>query len=287
MMEHVICVDLGGTKAHVAHISKAGIGTVQRYDVPNDGTKSQVNNFIEQIIGSHYTSDCIGIAMGVPSSVRSKDGYVIETVNIPNWQGVPLQSMLSTKFNQSVRVLNDANCFTFGEYCYGPNLLTDNLVGVTLGTGLGSGIVLNGELYTGKNGSAGEFGSFPYLNGVIEDYTSGKFFKRLAKDGAAEAEKAKLGNKESTELFDQLGMHLGRALSQVLLAFDPDKIVLGGSVAQSFDLFSHSMFSTLEREAHPDLVSHIDIQPSRVKYAPLLGAYAIFNQGKTNFEGVI
>ncbi|MBE0367932.1 ROK family protein [Pseudoalteromonas aurantia] len=275
-MSHIICIDLGGTKAHVAQVSKSGLGQVYRHDVPRRGTKQEVNDFIEYLVESNMTRQSTGIAIGVPSAVRISDGHIIDTVNIPNWHDVSLKHNLMHRFCVETYVQNDANCFTLGEYYYGPHLPTDNLVGVTLGTGLGSGIVLNGALYTGRNGFAGEFGSFPYLDGIIEDYTSGQFFKRFATDGAKEAEKANLGDLKALNMFVQLGEHLGNALAHVLLAFDPDKIVLGGSVAHSFPLFSQSMFSTLKQRSHSALAEHVQVQPSRLQYAPLLGAYAGF-----------
>ncbi|RJE78403.1 sugar kinase [Pseudoalteromonas sp. MSK9-3] len=275
-MSGVLCIDLGGTKAHVAEVSNNGLGKVHRYDVPSRGSKQAVLAFIEQIIAVHLSVQCMGISLGVPSSVRVADGYIIETVNIPNLHSVSLKEWLYSKFGLPVVVHNDANCFTFGEYQYGSHLPCNNLIGITLGTGLGSGVVLNGELYIGSNGFAGEFGSFTYLEGIVEEYTSGQFFKLLGLDGAQEAEKAKLGDTKSKALFNQFGQHLGHAISLILLAFDPDKIVLGGSVTQSYSLFKSSLFSSLSEHSHEMLVSHLCVQPSRLQYAPLLGSFALF-----------
>ncbi|KAF7771413.1 glucokinase [Pseudoalteromonas citrea] len=275
-MTGVLCIDLGGTKAHVVEVSQNGLGKVHRYDVPSQGSKREVLAFIYQIITSHLNASCIGISLGVPSSVRVADGYIIETVNIPNWHSVSLKELLCSKFGLPVVVHNDANCFTYGEYQYGSHLPCDNFVGITLGTGLGSGVVLNGELYTGSNGFAGEFGSFTYLEGIVEGYSSGQFFKLQGLDGAQEAEKAMLGDAKSQMLFDQFGVHLGHALSLILLAFDPDKIVLGGSISLSYSLFKSSLFSSLSEHSHEMLVSRLCVQPSRLQYAPLLGSFALF-----------
>lgn len=285
-MSTIVSVDLGGTKAQVARVDEQGVYDTRRYSVPATATKSQVNDFITGIVAEQLTEQCCGIAIGVPGMVDLSSGTVLETVNIPAWQDVPLAAQLNAYFSLPVVVNNDVNCFTMGEYCYGHHYLSGtglhtpvpNLLGVCLGTGLGAGLVFDGRLYSGRHCAAGEFGSFPYQDGILEHYTSGQFFLKRGTNGAEQALLAQQGDRYAQSLFDEFGSHLGYAIAQTLLAFDPDKIVLGGSVSQSYDLFERAMWQSLARQTHPALFKRLEIAVSKLEHAALRGAYKLFQQ---------
>ncbi|WP_278404328.1 ROK family protein [Pseudoalteromonas ruthenica] len=276
-MKNVVCIDLGGTKALAARVDGVNLSAPIRRPVPCQGEKEQINAFVLELVRSTIDEHSQGIAIGVPSMVEMQSGRVLETVNIPSWHNVALQQLLQTHFELPVVVHNDANCFAMGEYCYGGHQV-QNLVGVCLGTGLGAGIVIDGTLYSGKHAAAGEFGSFPYRDGIIEHYTSGQFFKRQGLEGGEQALLAQQGDAYAKALFTELGTHIGYALAQVMLAFDPDKVVLGGSVARSYSLFAETMRHALSKQAHPILVEALQLSPGQLEYAPLLGAYALFER---------
>ncbi|MDK1288208.1 ROK family protein [Pseudoalteromonas umbrosa] len=275
----VVCIDLGGTKALCGLAKKGRIAQVKRYPVPASGTKQEVTNYIMELVKNTITDECVGIAIGIPGVVNSDTGEVFEVTNIPAWRDVQLSELLCQRFNVPVLVHNDVNCFTYGEYRYGEhgrvNFPCKNILGVCLGTGLGAGVVINKQLYTGRYGLAGEFGSAPYLNKTIEDYCSGQFFKQRGTDGELEYLSAKAGNTSSLKLFEQLGTHLGIAFAHMQLAYDPDVIVMGGSVTQSYDLFGESMVSTFTQY---EQCKQLNIRISQLPYAPLLGAFALFEQ---------
>ncbi|MCO7190584.1 MULTISPECIES: ROK family protein [unclassified Pseudoalteromonas] len=285
-MSMIVSVDLGGTKAQVARVDEQGVYDARRYSVPATATKSQVNDFITGIVAEQLNTQCCGIAIGVPGMVDLSSGTVLETVNIPAWQDVPLAAQLNAYFSLPVVVNNDVNCFTMGEYCYGHHYLSGtglhtpvpNLLGVCLGTGLGAGLVFDGRLYSGRHCAAGEFGSFPYRDGILEHYTSGQFFLKRGTNGAEQALLAQQGDRYAQSLFDEFGSHLGYALAQTLLAFDPDKIVLGGSVSQSYDLFERAMWQSLARQTHPALFKRLEIAVGTLEHAALRGAYKLFQQ---------
>ncbi|ALU45973.1 ROK family protein [Pseudoalteromonas rubra] len=285
-MSKIICVDLGGTKAQVARVDEQGVYEARRYSVPASETKTQVNEFITGIIAEQLSNDCCGIAIGVPGMVDLSNGTVLETVNIPAWQDVPLAAQLTTHFSLPVVVNNDVNCFTMGEYFYGRHYQSgapfyqpvSNLMGVCLGTGLGAGLIFDGRLYSGRHCAAGEFGSFPYRDGILEQYTSGQFFLERGTNGAEQAMLAQQGDRYAQSLFDEFGSHLGFALAQTLLAFDPDKIVLGGSVSKSYDLFQRSMWKSLAGQTHPALFKQLEIQVGELEHAALRGAYKLFQE---------
>ncbi|WP_052262393.1 ROK family protein [Pseudoalteromonas luteoviolacea] len=275
----VVCIDLGGTKALCGIAKQGHIASVKRYPVPASGSKQAVTDYIIELVRKTITEECVGVAIGIPGVVNSATGEVFEVTNIPAWRDVPLSQVLCERFNVPVLVHNDVNCFTYGEYRYGEHggklAPCKNILGVCLGTGLGAGVVIDRQLYTGRYGLAGEFGSAPYLGKTIEDYCSGQFFKQRGTDGELEYLSAKAGNVQSLKLFEQLGTHLGIAFAHMQLAYDPDVIVMGGSVTQAFDLFGERMFASFTQY---EQCKQLNIRVSQLPHAALLGAFALFEQ---------
>lgn len=278
MSQTLLCVDLGGTKALVAKVSANGIQSKSYFDVDAEASKEQTNQFLCDIIAQSIDETCQGIVIGVPSMVVMDTGEVIETVNIPNWKNVQLKEVLGQVFNLPVLVHNDANCFAMGEYCQGQYDHDTNLIGICLGTGLGAGLILNGALYTGKHAAAGEFGSFSYQDGIIEHFTSGQYFKRQGLTGKSIYQQALNNDPQALQLFEELGRHLAHAIAHVVLAFDPDVVVLGGSVAQSAPFFLPSVHRHLVGLVNPVILASLDIRVSELgDNAPLLGSHALFS----------
>ncbi|CAM3799715.1 MULTISPECIES: ROK family protein [Pseudoalteromonas] len=277
MSQTLLCVDLGGTKALVAKVTAVGVIEKRYFDVDSNASKAQMNEFLCKIIEQVIDSSCQGIVIGVPSMVLMETGEVIETVNIPDWKNVQLKPLLSEYFNLPVLVHNDANCFAMGEFSQGRFNADTNLIGICLGTGLGAGVVLNGQLYTGKHSAAGEFGSFAYRNGIIENYTSGQFFIEQGTTGKLLYERALANDVDAQAQFSEFGKHLAHAINQVILAFDPDVITLGGSVAKASAYFLPSLRGQLAKLVNPIIFHALDIRVSTLgDDAPLLGGYALF-----------
>ncbi|KZN55112.1 hypothetical protein N474_16715 [Pseudoalteromonas luteoviolacea CPMOR-2] len=279
MAGKIVCIDLGGTKALCGVAHQGVVSNVKRYPVPSAATKQEVTDFLIEVISHSFTAECNGIAIGIPGVVDSESGYVFEVTNIPSWKNIHLSHILKKRFNVPVLVHNDVNCFAYGEFKYGAHFdrgrPCQTILGVCLGTGLGAGIVIAGQIYTGKKGLAGEFGSAPYLQQTIEDYCSGQFFRNLGTDGEHEYQLALAGDKRALNLFEQLGSHLGVAIAHMQLAYDPDVIVLGGSVSNSYHLFESSMRA---RFAQFDQCDHLTINISTLPNSPLVGACELFYQ---------
>lgn len=150
------------------------------------------------------------------------------------------------------------------------------MVGVVLGTGFAGGIVVNGELFEGRNGGAGEFGTAPYRDGIYEEYCAGLFFERQYDTTGAEAfERAKDGDEEAQAMFEEMGTHLGRALKSVLYAVDPAHIVMGGSVRHAYPLFEEAMWAEIETFAFPRALDNLTFTLSTLEHAGVLGAAAL------------
>jgi glucokinase len=218
--------------------------------------------------------DSIGI--GVPGLVDKVEGSVIDVLNIPSWKEVKLASILQDKFQKTVMVENDANCFALGEYFFGEARNCDSLVGFTLGTGMGTGIILNGKIYSGHNGGAGEFGMSEYNGKFLEYFASGQFFKNVyGKEGEELYKDLINGNKEAERIFSEFGVHVGNAIKMILYAIDPEVIVLGGSISKAYPYFEKSMNASLESFAYRKSLDRLKIRPSKLESAGVLGAASL------------
>ncbi len=271
----LIGVDLGGTKITAALIEDDKILKQYTCATPFDQRKMVVVDSISKAISEVYDSEILGVGIGVPGLVDLENNMVLDVVNIPSWDAVPLKQMLEDRFLKPVFVNNDANCFALGEKHFGKGRPYRNFVGVTLGTGLGAGIIINNHLYSGRYCGAGEFGNIYYRESNIENYCSGMFFKNKNLSGKEQAEKAIAGDAKARKLFDELGNHIGRGLANILFALAPEAIILGGSVSQSFPLFEKSMRKTFEDFPYQKLYRNLKIEISDETNLAVLGASSL------------
>jgi glucokinase len=224
---------------------------------------------------SKYKVTAIGI--GVPSILDRERGIIHEVQNIPTWKEVPLADILNKKFGIPVFLDNDANCFALGEHQFGLGKKFKNMVGVTLGTGMGSGIITNGHLMSDANGGAGEFGMIPYKDGIMEDYCSGKFFRTFYNsDGEKLMQLAKKGDRKALEAFDQFGKHLGFAINTIMYSVDPEVIIIGGSIVKSQSYFDKSLRESIQKFAFKKTLENFEILYSNNPDIAVLGAASLY-----------
>ena len=158
-----IGVDLGGTNMRAGRI--AGDRLVAQGNAPTPQDAADCGETLEaliEVIRSVWDEGVVAIGIGVPSVVDREKGIVYNVVNIPHWEEVHLKEILEARFSVPVYVDNDANCFALGERIFGDGKTVDNFVGLTLGTGLGGGIIQKGKLLADANCGSGEFGMIPY-----------------------------------------------------------------------------------------------------------------------------
>jgi len=226
----------------------------------NDSLENTILS-LEQLIRTFMVGNVDGIGIGVPSALDQETGIIYNAINIPSWRNVPLKQVLEEFFHLPVSLNNDANCFALGAYKYFSNEHPKSLVGVTLGTGVGVGIVIDGKLYNGNNTGAGEIGCIHYLDADLESYCSSHFFNRhhtTCKD-AADAMRRK--DPEAGNLFDAFGKHIGHLVITLLYAYDPEMLVLGGGISNAFPYFKDSMNACLEEEfIYPDILKKLKIR---------------------------
>ena len=279
----IIGVDLGATNVSVGKIISGQITQHSTSNISSGGSAKQVNNEIIQAITKVFEPDVVGIGVGVPGLVDVTKGIVYDVLNIPSWKKVHLKDLLQSHFQRPVFINNDANCFAVGEKYFGKGKPYRNLVGVTMGSGLGTGIIINDHLYAGANCGAGEFGTMPYKDHICEYYCSGQFFKKVyGVNGEDLLEKAKNGDEEALQIFKQFGAHLGDAIMTILFALDPEAIILGGSVCQSFTFFQEAMWQKVKTFPYQHTLDHIVIEASSQPFIAVLGAAALYLDAQPN-----
>ncbi|MEF8938530.1 MAG: ROK family protein [Salinivenus sp.] len=270
-----IGIDLGGTTVRAGLVEDRAVRVVHEAPTPADDSQEAVLEQIYTLLDRLPVDQAASIGAGVPSMVDVETGVVYDVQNIPSWTEVPLGARLEARYDIPAYVQNDANCFALAEYHYGSGQGQSPMIGLIVGTGFAGGIIVNGELLSGHNCGAGEFGTAPYRDGIYEEYCAGLFFEQHDTTGEAAFERAKAGDAAAQALFEELGTHLGRALTSVLCAVDPACIVMGGSVRHAHPFFEEAMWAELRAFEFPRMVDTLTIRRSELEHAGVLGAAAL------------
>lgn len=273
----LIGVDLGGTKVAAGKIT--GGVLVQQVSAKIDQDSQDPMDAVrlmEELIGQLMDKQVQGIGVGVPGPVDRSTGVVYDVLNIPNWKEIPLKALIEEKFKVRVYVDNDANCFAMGEYRFGAFAGHEDCVGITLGTGMGSGIIKNGALIPDAHCCSGEFGTMSYLDGIYENYTSGMYFKmKYGKNGEEVAEKALEGESWALQAYREMGAHLGNAINTIIMAVDPPIVIIGGSVAKARALYEEAMWESIRKIPFPSVLKDFRVEFTETDNIAILGAAAL------------
>jgi len=272
-----IGIDLGGTNIRGGLVSEDNLSSIFSQKINASGSVDEVLKDLFSLVDKLISPSIKAIGIGVPGLVDTEQGIVYDVVNIPSWKQVSLGQLLEDRYHLPVFINNDANCFALGEFYFGKGKGSDSMIGLTIGTGLGSGVIIHKKLYAGRNGGAGEFGMIDYLDKYVEYYASGQFFKNVYNtDGETVFQKAKEGNKEAIAMYEEMGVHLGNAIRTILYALDVELIILGGSVRQAYPFFSKTLWQSLQNFAFQNAVKNLRIEVSELENSGLLGAAALY-----------
>ncbi|SDT08085.1 glucokinase [Mucilaginibacter mallensis] len=273
----IIGIDLGATNIRGALVTDELHSDIVSRRIKSDGTQEEVLEDVFWVVDQLIDSTVKAIGIGVPSVVDVAEGIVYDVQHIPSWKEVHLKSIMEARYKIPVYVNNDANCFALGEFYFGKGKGSESLTGLTLGTGLGAGIITNGKLYSGYNCGAGEIGCISYLDENLEFYCSGSFFQNVHQlDGLKVYEAAQKGEEQALKLYDELGKHIGEAIKITMYAYDPQVIIMGGSVSQAYGYFHEAMWAQLKTFAYQKSVERIRIEISELENSGVLGAAALF-----------
>jgi len=272
----VLGIDMGGTNVRAGLVSDDKLSSVISQKINSSGRIEEVLQDLFSLTDKLINNSVKAIGIGVPGLIDADEGIVFDVINIPSWQHVPLQQWMKERYKIPVHINNDANCFALGEYYFGKGKDHRSMIGLTIGTGLGTGIVLNKKLYAGKNCGAGEFGMADYLDKYYEYYASGQFFKNVyGIDGETVFENANKGDEEAIKMYEEMGTHLGNAIKMILFAYDPEIIVIGGSVRQAWKFFNKSMWQRIQTFPYKKVVDGLQIEISELENSGILGAAAL------------
>ncbi len=282
MDELVLAGDLGGTNLRIAAVDAAG-GVIYRAEAetprhPNAGkvVDAVVNLAMECREAVGRDRDVKGFGFAIPAIIQFDEGKIFSSPNLPELNGFDLSAELADKLGLKVTLENDATAAAIGEHWLGASRGFDSSICVTLGTGVGGGIILNGQPLRGLDGTAGEIGhicveplgvacgcgSF----GCLEQYSSATAITRIAielKSEFTESELSKLntfdaltvykfgiaGDPLGIEVFRRAGVYLGIALSGLINVLNPEVIVIGGGAAEGWDLFIGHLRAEIRKRA--------------------------------------
>ena len=271
-----IGIDLGGTNIRCGLVENGSV--VKKLSEPcrSDQPENVVVDQIKEMIRRLMNPSVKGIGIGVPSVVDEQKGIVYNVFNIPSWKEVHLKDILEAEFNIPVCVNNDANCFALGEHRCGAGKPYRNILGVTLGTGVGAGVIINNELYSGANTGAGEIGCLPYLEHTLEFYCGSAFFTEYHNTTGKKAEDlVRSGDANALKIWEDFGKHMGVLVKIILFTYDPDAIIFGGSIAHAYPYFEKAMKKEMESFDYPETIKKIQILISATNDISILGAAAL------------
>ncbi len=320
----VIGVDLGGTNISVGVLPIDG-GDGEVLALKNEPTESErgakyvvdkivllIEEARAEVVAKHggTRSDFAGIGIGAPGPLNRATGTVIQSPNL-GWRNFPLRDLIANAVNLPAVLDNDANCATYGEWWLGAGRNVDTLIGLTLGTGIGGGIVLNGEIFHGVSDAAGEIGHMtieangrkcPCGNyGCLEAYASGPAIARRAIEGleagtesiltdlvgdkleditAATVYEAVInGDQYANEVMRETAKFLGAGVANVINIFNPEMIVISGGVTKAGDHLFVPLRSEVRRRAFKSALDACQITAAQLPgTAGVIGAAGVFKK---------
>ncbi len=299
----VIGIDFGGTSVKLAVVQGESLLTdvyripTQEFDNP-DSLIEGIARVVGQVREAHPAVSSIGI--GVPGAVNFSTGVTYSLTNVKGWSEVPLRQIMTEKTGLPTVIDNDANCMAYAEWKYGAARGAHHAICVTLGTGVGGGLILNDQLFRGATFAAGEIGQMsidlsgvpgPYGNtGALERYIGNRQIGEMAvaiyqKKGAklpidhspeALAELAGKGDEIAREVWNRVAKCLGTCLMSVVYLLNPDVIVIGGGVSYAGNLLFDPLREVLKNSLTKECFDHLDIVPARFgNTAGMIGSSAL------------
>jgi glucokinase len=321
--QFIVGVDLGGTNIVAGAMTADGSRHLAMRSIPtkasvgDEGVAERIVGLVEGVIldtiehGEASRRDFIGIGVGAPGPLDREKGVVLVAPNL-GWKDFPLRDRIQNRLNLPTTLDNDANCATFGEWWQGAARGGVNVVGLTIGTGIGGGLILDGALYHGSSDMAGEIGHTTIdLNGrhckcgnygCLEAYASASAIATRAREVLVRDEQesviptmvngnfdaitaqivydaAKQGDLTANEIVRDTARYLGAGVANLLNIFNPDIVVLAGGVTAAGDALFVPLRAEVRRRAFSPAVRAVRIVPGELPgTAGVVGAVASFKQ---------
>ncbi len=316
MKKFAIGIDFGGTYVKLALVDRKG-RLRHRANLATSDYKTKealLDAVVFEISGILIKSrlglkDLLGVGIGVPGVVEFEKGLIYNLTNVPGWKNVPLKKILESKLKIPVLVDNDVNLMALGECRFGAGKDARDLICITLGTGVGAGLIIDGRLYRGASSAAGEVGHMPLKekgfkcgcgsNGCLERYVGNRSvveeIKKLIRSGRPTLIKdlvkkdlslitpeivskaAQKGDRLAIDLWRTIGTRIGITLSGVVNLLNPEKVIIGGGMANAGEVLFKSIRQTVDERALPIASAAVKIVKAKLgKDAGIIGAAALF-----------
>jgi len=288
MSRFAIGVDLGGTNLRVAAINENGglfdqINLLTEVEKGREDVVDRLSSGILQLVERwKNVYELAGIGVGIPGIIRMKEGILVASPNLPGWENFNIRAQIARRLNSPFYLENDANAAALGEKWIGSGKGCDHLCFLTMGTGIGGGLILNGKIWHGVAGMAAELGHVTVYpdgrpckcgsQGCLEAYAAASAVVVGAREyleagtaspGLREAaaskkpltaaliyQLARQGDASSIAVFQQVGKALGIAIANFTNIFDIDIFVLGGGAVDAWDAFEKSMFEEVPKRSY-------------------------------------
>jgi glucokinase len=286
-MDFAIAVDLGGTNLRIAAIGETGelwekLTTGTKVALGRDAVIGEMTSAIREMENKfHASGRLLGVGIGIPGIIDQRSGMLRESPNLPGWHDYPVRQEIERRLETAVALENDANCAALGEAWLGAAKDAEHMCILTLGTGIGGGIVLGGRVWRGLTGMAGEVGHITVVpdgpkckcgnNGCVEQFASATAIVRMAREAIAAGRAERLaraaetsdpvfdakvihnlalqGDKPAQEVFRKAGWALGVTIADLVNTLNLHMYVIGGGVAGAWDAFAPSLFQELQRRS--------------------------------------
>lgn len=252
---------------------------------------------------SESGEDVRAIGLGIPGAVDIKKGITYNLTNVPGWYGVAAGALITGQVGLPVTMDNDANCMAYAEWKFGAAKGLRNVIAVTLGTGVGGALILDGSLYRGSQFVAGEIGMMsidykgvdgPYGNsGALERYIGHQQIKEIAirrfRDAGRRPEKspelesletlveaARNGDPQASQVWDDVALYLGTTLASAVYLLNPDAIVIGGGVAHAGEVLFDPLRKQIQSKLSKEFWAKLEVKPAELgNDAGMIGSSAL------------
>jgi glucokinase len=298
MQDYVIGIDIGGTNIKAGAVDYKGsiLARARASTEPVAGSEAVVDKLLglvtelkEGLQGARLKA----IGFGIPGAIRFREGVVTQAPNLPAWDGLPMRQILQDRMQAPCFIDNDANAVAVGEMWVGAGSGHNHVVCLTLGTGVGGGVIIDGELLRGADGMAAELGHIsvqadgPRCNcgsrGCLETYTSATGILRMFREaisrdpgnplasGTGEITTAKIynaakqGSAMARDLFAEAGRALGVGMASLVDIFNPEVLIIGGGVAAAWDLLVPPAVTTMMQRAFKAPAARVKVERARLE----------------------
>lgn len=314
MADYFVGIDLGGTKIYTALANDKG-EILEKIKLPTEadrGKRIVLDNIIKTVNrvvkdAGKTAEDVKVIGLGCPGPVNVRDGILTEPPNLP-FDRIPIVDILESELDIPVVLDNDATVAALGEQVFGAGKEVDNLIYLTVSTGIGGGIVIDGKVFHGYNGSAGEVGHMIVEpggslcgcgnRGCLEAMASGTSIGRMGRkalrnnessvieelsggneekiDALLIANAARKGDKKAIDIYETVGYYLGIGTGNLINLLNPELILFGGGVSKDFDLFKERMISIARKNTMSSAFAAVEFKPAALgDETGLMGAVAL------------